>query len=46
MLNAPPQIVTVRQAAVKASSVIPTEGSPKKTKKIWTRIGVFRITST
>ena len=46
MLNAPPQIITESHATVNASSWMPICGSAKKYMKIWTRIGVFRITST
>jgi hypothetical protein len=46
VLNAPPQIITASQATVNASRRMPNCGRAKKIMKIWTRIGVLRITST
>jgi len=46
VLKAPPQIITASQATVNVSSFKPSSGSAKKMKKIWTRIGVLRISST
>ena len=46
VLNAPPQMVTASQATVNGSRTIPICGSAKNRKKIWTRIGVFRMIST